>query len=183
MYEKPTDQTSPQSTSFPVDSPAKISQIAKDLASRVLAAAYDSRCFESSANLGHDASSLKTSQDCPPKGSIPFSPALPRAGLMRSGSLYELSSLVRPTVDPGSGLWPTPTETDESLSRRHGYTINGHSGTTLTDAVLIHLGLMRHRKPGERIPAPAGPAPAFSGALMGFPPGWTDTSLQPTETR
>lgn len=36
--------------------------------------------------------------------------------------------LDRPTA------WPTPTETDSSSSRRHGYMITGHPGTTLTDA-------------------------------------------------
>jgi hypothetical protein len=94
--------------------------------------------------------------------------------MMRSGSLCALTTLEHLTGAPGSGLWPTPTETDESLSRRHGYTFQGHSGTTLTDAVLIHLGLMQARKRGERTPAPAAPAPAFVEALMGFPPGWTE---------
>lgn len=85
-------------------------------------------------------------------------------------------------VAPGSSLWPTPTATDGSFSRRHGYTFTGHSGTTLTDAVLIHLGLMTDRKRGERIEAPAGPAPAFCEALMGFPLGWTELESLPTET-
>ena len=86
-------------------------------------------------------------------------------------------------VEPGSSLWPTPTQTDESLSRRHGYTFKGHSGTTLTDAVIAFLGLKTDRTPGKRSPAPAGPNPAFCEALMGFPRGWTELDSAPWETQ
>jgi hypothetical protein len=93
---------------------------------------------------------------------------------MQSGSLCALRALERPTDAVVSSLWPTPTKTDSSLSRRHGYTFDGHGGTTLTDAVLSHLGLKTDRKRGERSEAPAGPNPRFVEALMGFPLDWTD---------
>jgi hypothetical protein len=103
--------------------------------------------------------------------------------LMRSGFLFALPTLERPTAARGSSWWPTPTQSDESLSRRHGYTFKGHNGTTLTDAVLIHLRVMPERKRGERSPAPAGPAPAFCEALMGFPPSWTELDSPRPETQ
>ena len=101
---------------------------------------------------------------------------------MRSGRLYEPTTLEPLTSGRARSLWPTPTHQDQSQSRRHGYTFAGHAGTTLTDAVLIHLGLLTERKRGQRIESPAGASPAFVEALMGFPPGWTVPDSAPSET-
>lgn len=49
----------------------------------------------------------------------------------------EMNGTTYPHPEPDVGTvvaWPTPTETDSSSSRRHGYMITGHPGTTLTDA-------------------------------------------------
>lgn len=94
--------------------------------------------------------------------------------MMRRGCLFARPTWEAPTAARESSFWPTPTQTDESLSRRHGYTFKGHPGTTLTDAVLSHLGETPTRQRGERTQAPAGPSPRFVEALMGFPAGWTD---------
>lgn len=183
MSEQPEPTTSQSLTSFAAASPARTSQTPRALALKVLEAVFGSKCSASSASSTPDASSSKTSLASPPKGSIAFSQDLPRAGMMRCGSLSALPTLELPTAARGSSWWPTPTQSDESLSRRHGYTFKGHSGTTLTDAVLIHLNVMPDRKRGERTPAPAGPAPAFSEALMGFPPSWTELASEPQETQ
>jgi hypothetical protein len=57
--------------------------------------------------------------------------------------------------------WPTPTAMDCRSSRRDGYMITGHPGTTLTDAA---------------DPGGAGKLnPRWVEWLMGFPLGWTDS--------
>lgn len=139
----------------------------------MLEAVSGTKCSASFASYDRASSSWRTSQTSLFAGSTSSSLALPKAGLMQSGCLFERPTLERLTVDCGSSLWPTPTETDSSLSRREGYTFEGNTGRTLTDAVLTHLGLSTVRQRGERTPAPAGPNPAFVEALMGFPPGWT----------
>ena len=50
--------------------------------------------------------------------------------------------------------------------------LEGHAGTTLTDAIVSHLGLPT-RVPGENVPSPVIPDPDFVEELMGFPAGWT----------
>lgn len=74
-----------------------------------------------------------------------------------------------PTGQRHGSMWPTATATDAHASRRHGYMIEGHSGTTLHDAIDSHHG--------EATPPPGTDGmvlnPAFVEALMGFPPGWT----------
>lgn len=69
--------------------------------------------------------------------------------------------------------WPTPTASDSRDSRRHGYTDQGHPGTTLLDAVLSHLGLTTGPG-GSNGSAPAVLNPRFVESLMGFPPGWVN---------
>ena len=67
--------------------------------------------------------------------------------------------------------WPTVTASDAADSRRHGYTLTGHPGTTLLDAVLSR------QDPSTPQDGPRGAAPAvlshqFCIALMGFPEYW-----------
>jgi hypothetical protein len=113
-------------------------------------------------------SPLKTSQPSTSEASIASSPILPRSGLMRRGVL---SNVERPLCShsvPVTSCWPSPTKEDARASRRHGYTITGHSGTTLTDAMLQWYGL------DESEDSPWVLNPDFSEALLGLPAGWTN---------
>jgi site-specific DNA-cytosine methylase len=65
-------------------------------------------------------------------------------------------------------------------SRRHGYMIKGHSGTTLTDACQIHLGVTT-RAAGDRQPALVLPNPEFAEWLMRLPGGWSRIGSPPSE--
>ena len=56
---------------------------------------------------------------------------------MKSGPpICALRARALPTSGSDSSSWPTPTATDASNSRRHGYMKKGHPGTTLLDAAL-----------------------------------------------
>jgi hypothetical protein len=168
------EQTSLPWISCAADSPVRTSPIPKGSGSAAFVLVCGSRCSTPFAFFDRDSSSWKTSQISLFAGLIVSSLVLPRAGLMQSGSLFDRPTSVTLTAGRVFSLWPTPTETDASLSRRHGYTFEGNTGSTLTDAVLSFLGLTTARKRGERSAAQAGPNPAFVEALMGFPPGWTD---------
>ena len=69
--------------------------------------------------------------------------------------------------------WPTPTTSDASSSRRHGYMQSGHPGTTLSDAIDSHHH-QATREPGKPGEHQVDLNPAFVEALMGFPHGWTE---------
>lgn len=105
----------------------------------------------------------------------------PQSGMTRNGSLCELASLALRMNAHAHGLWPTPTRSDASLSRRHGYMLTGHIGTTLTDAVNSHHGGTT-REPGQTHEAQWCPNPEFVEALMGLSPGWTCVDSQPSAT-
>lgn len=78
-----------------------------------------------------------------------------------------------PSLQTIARAWPTAT--DASASRRAGYMLTGHSGTTLHDAIDSHLGA-EMPKAGVSTSPPAVLNPRFVEALMGFPPGWTTLS-------
>lgn len=77
------------------------------------------------------------------------------------------------------GGWPTPTASDAKLSRRHGYMIQGHDGTTLLDAIFVCLGI-ETRTPGSAQSSSVYPSPAFVAALMTIPSQWLRCA--PSET-
>jgi hypothetical protein len=170
------DRVSPQLMLFAPDSPASQSvttgtdapETMNDGCGRrfaVLWAKWNPATFSWKTSLGYSM---------PAEDSATSSLTWPASGLMRNGSVYQLSRLVPRTIGKESGLWPTVQTTDAMMSRRHGYTFEGHAGTTLTDAVLIHHDAMPDRQRGERIPSPLAPNPAFCERLMGFPEGWTE---------
>ena len=163
-----------QSTSSAADSLAKTSPIPREGGLTACAADSGSKCSAWFASYDPASSSWKMCQLSLFAVSTESSLDLPPAGTMRSGRLFDRAILASPTVEPAHSCWPTPTQTDESLSRRKGYTFDGHDGTTLTDAVIEFLGLKTTRERGQRTEAPAGPNPAFVEAMMAFPRGWTD---------
>lgn len=77
------------------------------------------------------------------------------------------SALPDPSVDGVSFCWPSPAVSDHNAARRHGYTVTGHPGTTLTDAMLEWYGIAESEEP------PMVLNPDFCEALMGLPAGWT----------
>lgn len=78
-----------------------------------------------------------------------------------------------PSLSTLAKLWPTATATDATGSRRHGYMLEGNTGTTLHDAIDSHHGEAT-RKAGDPGQQAMVLNPAFVEALMGFPPGWTE---------
>lgn len=109
--------------------PAKTSaSLASALASRVLEAAFGLSTSDSFASFDPTTWSLRTSQLSLLGDSTPSSVVLPKAGMTRSGSLYELPTLERPTAvnesssSRGGSTWdrgeyPTPTATDYGSSQ------------------------------------------------------------------
>lgn len=193
MSKKRAQETSHQLTLFAEDSHAgTFHPPATDLASLVLKAASGTSIFESLVSCVRDGSSSRTS----PVELISGSTSYPviwrdkatqayRSRLKLAMSAHHSferassSSLAR-----GTATWPTPQRAGQKLSRRHGYTITGHSGTTLLDAVIMHtLPHEATRKAGQRVPTPVIPNPAFVEALMGFPQRWTLPDLGHSETR
>ena len=146
-------------------SPAKMSPTPKGSGSAALVLVCGSRCSTPFAFFDRASSSWKTSQILLFAGLTVSSLVLPRSGSMQSGSLFDRPMSVTRTDGRAFSLWPTPTETDASLSRRHGYTFEGNTGSTLTDAILSFLGLTTERTRGTRSVAQAGPNPAFVEVL------------------
>jgi len=113
------------------------------------------------------SSQSKTSQCSTVEDSTKSSPTLPRSGVMRRGVLYQAPPPDSRSSASDTSCWPSPTVEDARASRRHGYTITGHSGTTLTDAMLQWYGIDESEDPPWVL------NPDFSEALMGLPMGWT----------
>ncbi len=113
------------------------------------------------------SSQSKTSPSCTAEDSTKCSPTLPRSGVMRRGALYPAPPPASRSSASDTSCWPSPTVSDHNASRRHGYTITGHSGTTLTDAMLQWYGIDESEDPPWVL------NPDFTEALMGLPMGWT----------
>lgn len=110
--------TSNPSMSSAVDSPAKTSATpAKELASRVLEAAFGASTLESLASYDQASSSWKTSQRSLLAGSTECLVTLPRSGTIRSGSLCALPTLGHHTEENASSSWATPCRFDENPVR------------------------------------------------------------------
>lgn len=84
------------------------------------------------ANWHPDTSSWKTSQHCLVEGLETFSETWPRSGMMRSGTAYQLPTLVPVTDATESGLWPTPRR-----QSANGAGLHGQGGMDLQTAVLF----------------------------------------------
>lgn len=96
----------------------------------------------------------------------------PTARDWKSGASNQHGKNARP-LNEVAALWPTPTAMDAANSRRHGYTLSGHGGTTLSDAMDFHHH-QTPRTPGRRGQAQVDLNPEFVEVLMGFPVGWTE---------
>lgn len=164
------------------------------LASRVSAAVCGTSSRESFANYDPASSSWRTSQCSLPGASTKFSGALPRAGMMRSGSLCELPTLGRRTDASDSsssrgGEWRTPTKHDgERPQRTHfawgGYPLSAQVRLWPTAGRMDFLyATQEHHRRGQLPNAVAHHAEGADGVsqlnptwvemLQGFPAGWT----------
>lgn len=183
MSAKSEQVSYPESISCAAVSHAKTSPTR---AERLVLEALEAACFlkprASSENLGHESSCSKTPAQSLGEVSAMSWARLPALGMMRSGCLYELATPVPLTSESArlslGGAWPTPTASDAGNSRRHGYMLTGHTGTTLLDAVIdFHFPRDPETNKGGRRGKPlAVLRPEFAEALMGLPIGWTDLS-------
>jgi len=121
MSEKQTPATSSQLTSSAGDSPARISVAPeRALAWTESVAGCGSNTCESFASYDPESSSLRTSQRCLLEGWTSYSEALPKAGMMQSGQLYELPTLALRTSEKGCSSWPTASATDDKTTSKPG---------------------------------------------------------------
>lgn len=125
--------------------------------------------LDSYATYDPATSSLKTHRKLPRAVLTESFVTLPRAGMMRSGTVFQQQRLVRSTLGRGSGLLPTPLARDwMDRGARMNYSTrrNGRDGgPTLASAL-------------------GGPSnPDFREWLMGFPIGWTQTGTTEFEQR
>lgn len=118
LFDTTTFEQSEPTTSSPltlsaVDSPAKTSAtLAKELASRVLEAAFGSSTHELLASYDRDSSSWRTSQRSLLVGSTECLVTFPRSGTIRSGLLCALPTLGHHTEENASSSWATPQRHD-----------------------------------------------------------------------
>ena len=169
-------------TSSAEDSRAKGSPLqAEGVASLILAAAFGPSSSELLARLSPRTLSWRTAHSLTEEDWTSFCSTLPRSGMTQSGSLFRRQTWGPRTVARGSSWWPTPTTSDAICSRRHGYMLTGHAGTTLTDAIVSHHAGAT-RKAGEKLKSPWAPNPAFVEMLMGFPSNWTRPESPPSAT-
>lgn len=142
---------------FAADSLARTSaRLAKEWASRAAALASGKSSPVLLATYDQDSQSWRTSQLSIFEGWDVFSRTLPRSGMTRNGTLFQLGPLAPLTNENAAGLLPTPR-----VSR--GFT-NPTLGKPRPDCLTSRL----LGKPvlGMR------PRPAFVEWMMGFPIGW-----------
>ncbi len=134
---------------------------------------------ESFAFCDHDSSLLKTSQRSLFGGLTEYSAILPRAGLMRSGKLFQCKCWARRQSEKGFSLWPTPQASDakrmqfsreahlkqQARNKRLGFG-TGPAGLNVVVHCQIEFGGV--------------PTANFVEWLMGFPINWT--AIEDAET-
>jgi len=157
---------------------------------------------ESFAYYDPATSLLKTSQVCLDGEQQTYSETLPRSGTMSNGKLYQRQPLVRHTGGTESGSLPTPVVTDAYGSgSRNTPGSKAHPGLSLTDYVRGDGGTGRMWPTPKG--SPSGPDyarrdregsggddlvtaiggqlnPTWVEWLMGYPLGWTDSSVSGT---
>lgn len=128
------------------------------------------------ASYAPSSHSLKTSQTClvaqangRGDGLAPFSATWPARGMMRSGRIYQLPTLVPGIGGAESGYLPTPTKSADSK----GAPKNRYFGSAT-----CRSNLREHLRDGPD--DPVYPNPEFVEGMMGFP--MFHTELPPLET-
>ena len=119
------------------------------------------------ARFDPDSCSWKTSQISLFGGCTEFSVTWPHWGFMLSGECFQLVGSVPHIAANGCGLLPTPRSS-------RGFT-NPGTGTfcpSVTEVLCDRLGIPLDGR--------LRPTPSYVEWMMGFPEGWTDTSLSGT---
>lgn len=158
--------SSSQSTSLPVASPARISQSQGGaLVSPVSGRGSGESSEESSKKSDPLGSSSKTSPRSEPEGSPLSSATFTRSGLMLNGIVYPLAPSAPLTGVTGSSLLPTPS------ASRYGSNKGGGAGRTGKERLSLDSMATRGLLPSHD----SGPlSPVWVEWAMGFPLGWTD---------
>ena len=168
-------------TSSPEDSPARISaRPENEQALKDLAAAFGLSLHASLGSLDPDTCSLKTSQVCLFTTECEeFSENFPDAGMMLSGSVYELRSLERPTCESVFSLWPTAVANDDNktpeghlamkqrMGERDGTGANRTAITSL--AVKVQTWPTARAEDGESCGNHPGVTDSLTGATRNWP--------------
>lgn len=178
MSKKQEHTTLSRSMSSVGDSPAKTSawpERAQDSTGPDRDCGQNTRA--SFASFDPDTSSWRTSQRCLVGGWVEYSETWPRAGTMRSGTVYRLKPSapiiggIACSLSPGQ--FPTPTAqrygTGQNGQRGDGTTFKGKGSPSL-DTMAYHGMWPDSDHTGQNGPL----SPAFVELLMGFPVGWTD---------
>ena len=145
MYEQSQQsdwlQTELELMSLQAASPAKTyqSQETKQEYKTEREAAYGQSAPVCLGSFDPNTPSLKTSQTCLMEngelGLSEFSGTLPRSGMMRSGTVYQLPNLARTITEIGSGLLPTPVASDMGSASQKRIEEAGHPKAALREAV------------------------------------------------
>lgn len=121
------------------------------------------------ASLGPDRSSWKTSQTCFPvqpnneeHGLADFSGTWPPSGMMLSGTVYQLPTLVPGIGGAEFGWLPTPTASSDSKGSPKGRYFG-------SDTCMANLREVLRDGPED----PVYPSPELVEIMMGYPPGFT----------
>jgi len=208
---EPCQQTFWSETELPLTqsaaaSPAKtLAMLESALALKVKGLVCGGSTGDLLANYDPASSSWRTSQACLVSGWEPYSETFPRSGMMLSGTVYQLPPLALVTAEIGSGsLLPTPTAGEvndyntnwQSLANvDRGGRIMRRIATSLlpTPCASDHRdrggpsnpAIQRRMNIGKSIELSMywdGPLnPQFVEEMMGFPVGWTDLDLKPSE--
>lgn len=118
---------------------------------------YGEKCPALLAKYDPATHSLKTAQCLLIEGSTECSVILPRWGLMQNGELYQQPVSAHPIKETGSGLWPTPIQTDykgapspekvkerQAASKRGGKASRGSGETRGSWAIEPRMGRVAH---------------------------------------
>ena len=181
-----TLEHSPQSDLLPMELPLTSSRAgfrAKTSAYResrlALAKAPEADCGASAyvllANYDHNTHSLKMSQTSfldqqnnQADGSQQFFGTWPASGMMSSGTIYQLATLVPGPKGREFGYLPTPLKNSGNGAPYNRYFGSTHYRHNYAEGL--------RSGPGD----PLYPQPDFAEQVMGFPIGWTE--LQASET-
>ena len=138
------------------------------------------------ASFDPDTWLLKTSQACVVEGWETFSETLPRSGMMRTGRVYRLPTLVPHTDENVFGYWPTPRTTglDGGSNSRNAAKKRGMWPTPTGQDSSNNAGPSQYRRNSLPLNAVIGGQlnPTWVEWLMGFPLGWTDLSVSETQS-
>lgn len=156
-------------TLFAVDFHAKTSAtLEQERAFQASAVACGMSTPDLLANYDPERSSWRTQQLCLIEGLTEFSQTWPRSGMMRSGTAYQLPSLVRVTDATVSGSWPTPLASEGKGGIQKNLLTTRPSGA--------------RRQIGLRDVLGGHPNPQWLEWLMGFPDNWTELSSLETQS-